>query len=112
MLLSSIDLHLERIQINDKQVDFLDAVILARLLVVIISADCQETTMNLREELLPDGGQCKHEHEPRQNLRMERLDTAIHHLWKASEVRDVDDRQAGILESFRSSASGQDLKVT
>ena len=106
-------MHLERIQINDKQVDFLDAVILARLLVVIISADCQETTMNLREELLPDGGQCKHnKHERRQNLRMERLDTAIHHLWKASEVRDVDDRQAGILESFRSSASGQDLKVT
>ena len=51
---------------------------------------------------------------PRQNaavdLWMQRLDTAIHHFWKAGNLRHVDDGHARIGERARGAAGGHEFE--
>ena len=81
----------ERVEIHDHQIDEPDAVLLGELEVLGV--------MTAREDAAVDH-------------RMQRLDAAVHHLGEPGDVRDVDDRQAGIGERFGGAAGRDQLEST
>ncbi len=69
-----VDGRLERIEIDDQQVDRRNAVVLHRLRMIGIVADREQSTMH---------------------VGMQRLDPAVHHFRKAGQVCDIADLQPG-----------------
>jgi hypothetical protein len=78
------DRRCERIEIDDQQIDRLDAVLAHDRVVDIASAE--QTAVN---------------------LRMQRLDAAIHDFGKARVAGNLRDRHAGALEQRRGAAGGE-----
>ena len=70
----------ERIEVDDDEIDQLDALGRDRLEVVGTMAPGEDAAVD---------------------LRVQRLDAAVHHLGKAGHVGDVDDRQPGVREGLR-----------
>ena len=79
---------LERIEVDDDQVDVLDLVLGGRLHVVGVVARREQAGVE---------------------LGVQRLDAAVHDLREAGEVVDGADRHAGALELLRGAARGDDL---
>jgi len=79
---------LEGVEVHAHQVDVLDAMIGARLLVCWVAADREETAVH---------------------LGVQRLDAPVHHLRVPGVVRHVLDIAARIAQGLSSSASGQHL---
>ena len=82
------DGFLERVEIDHQQIDRRDGMRLRRGLVRGIAADRQQAAMH---------------------LRMQRLQTAVHHFGEAGVLGDVLDGNAGRLERGRGAAGRQDL---
>ena len=78
----------ERIEVDDDEIDQLDPLRPDRLEIV--------GTVAAREDAAVD-------------LRVQRLDPAVHHLGKAGDVRDVGDRQPGLGDGLRRSAGRDEL---
>jgi hypothetical protein len=78
---------LEWVEVHDEQVDELDAVRAQRRIV----------RARTREQAAV-------------NLRMQRLDAAVHDLGEARELRDADDRHAGFAQQRRRSTRRDDLE--
>jgi hypothetical protein len=79
---------LERVEVHHQKIDRLDAVRRHRARVFGIGADRQQTAMH---------------------LGMQRLDTAVHHLGKAGELRDVDHSDPRIGDRLGGAAGRNDL---
>ncbi len=84
------DSCLERVEIDDEQVDRADVVLLHRRDVILVGADRQQTAVH---------------------LRVQRFHPAVHHLRKAGQVGDIDYLQPGILERLRGAAGGDELDI-
>src|SRR5690606_23870836 len=74
---------LERVEIDDDQIDSSNTMLLHRILVLSVITDAQKATMN---------------------KRMERLDAPIHNLRKACQFGNVADGEAFALKRSRRSA--------
>ena len=79
---------LERIEVHAHEVDRLDVVLLERLRVLGVLADGEQAGVE---------------------LRVQRLDAAVHDLGEAGVVRDRADRDAGLLERGRGAAGRDEL---
>ena len=84
----AVQRRLERIEIDDQKVDRGDVVGDHRRLMGRVGAD--------REQ-------------PAVDARMQRLHPPVHHLGKAGDLRDVDDREPGLLERRGGAAGRQEL---
>ena len=78
----------ERIEVDDDEIDQLDALRLDRVEVVGPVAAGQDAAVN---------------------LRMQRLDPAVHHLGKPGDVGHVGDRQPGLGDGLRRAPGGDEL---
>ncbi len=77
------DRRLERIEIDDEEIDRLDPMRQHGRLMFRIFADCQQAAMH---------------------FRMQGLDPSVHHFWKTGDVRHVEDRQACVGERLARAA--------
>ena len=83
-----VDGFLERVEVDDEQVDRRDAMRLHRVGMFLVVADREQAAMH---------------------LGVQRLDPAVHHFGKARQLRDVLDLQPGRRDRLRGAARGDEL---
>src|SRR5262249_18701993 len=80
----------KRVKVHDHHVNRLDAVLPRRRNVHRVGADVQNTAVH---------------------LGMQRLDPAVHHLWKPGQLGNVSDRDAGFRQQLSRAAGGNEVNV-
>ncbi len=80
--------HLERIEIDDEEIDRRDGMILQRALMRLVAAHREQAAMD---------------------LRVQRLHAPVHHLRHACDLGDIDDFEPGFAQQLRRSAGGDQL---